>query len=354
MRASENDETSVLDFDEDEQTPEERKAEKQRVRSNRRKVLTVFFSIVLVLALAVGAVGAYYVHRAESAVDKIKRDPEFMPSATESRAPEATPTPGAKNGPVTFVLMGSDSRGADQGRSDSLIVAYLSGDRKKLYLISFLRDMWVDIPGKQRAKINAAYAWGGVPLTIRTLESLTDVKMQHAALIDFPGFIQLTETLGGVTVYNKQDSTIKGVRFPKGWITVKGETALLYVRERKDLANGDMDRAERQRDVIKAIIEKTVTPEVLANPALFGRTMDGFAQTMTVDSGLTTDKVNQIARSLRLNPKTDILSFQAPITGFGRSADGQSIAVVDEPKLKELAKAMQTDTVGAYHDRYEK
>ena len=328
--------------------------ETQRRRKGRR-FATVFFSVFLALLLVGGGVFAYYLTRVSRAIDHVDRNPSLMPSDTSSdgtpRPAEPTSTTAAGQ-PMTFVLMGSDSRGSDQGRSDSLMVAYLSGDRKDIYLVSFPRDMWVTIPGRGEAKINAAYAWGGPPLTIATLESMLSTRMQHAAVIDFEGFIQLTEVLGGVTVYNQQASASDGYTFPEGEITIRGKQALAYVRERYDLANGDLDRAGRQRDVVEAIMKKTLTPETIANPVKFGKTVDAFAACMTVSSELDSKTIRSVATSLRINPETGIHSLQAPLDGFGTSSDGQSIDLVDKAGLAELAKAMQTDTMADYAKKY--
>ncbi|WP_022910955.1 LCP family protein [Aestuariimicrobium kwangyangense] len=338
----------------DDGTAEERSAARHQRRKGRR-FATVFFSVLLVLLLAGGAVFAYYLTRVSRAIDHVSRNPSIMPS---EQGVDGTPRPAdptnrtASGQPMTFVLMGSDSRGSDQGRSDSLMVAYLSGDRKDVYLVSFPRDMWVTVPGKGQAKINAAYAWGGPPLTIATLESMLAVRMQHAAVIDFEGFIKLTDVLGGVSVYNKQASKSDGFTFPEGQITIQGKQALAYVRERHDLQRGDLDRAQRQRDVVQAILKKTMTPETIANPVKFGKTVDTFAACMTVSEDLDSKTIRSVATQLRVNPETGIHSLQAPIDGFGTSKDGQSIDVVDKVGLAELAKAMQTDTMDQYAAKY--
>ena len=121
--------------------------------------------------------------------------------------------------------------------------------RDKVHIVSFPRDMWVDVPGRGFAKINAAYAYGGEALATRTLESLVGVRMDHAAKIDFEGFTGLTTELGGVTVDNKIASETQGYAWPKGEVTIQGEEALVYVRQRYGMPNGDLDRAERQRAV---------------------------------------------------------------------------------------------------------
>lgn len=326
-----------------------------------RRAMTVFFTLLVALLLIGGGLAFYYLTRVSNAIDQMHRDPNLMPTAGTSTAADGTvvtrppdPSSSTKQKPMTFVLMGSDSRGADQGRSDSLMVAYLSGDRKNIYLVSFPRDMWVQIPGRGQAKINAAYAWGGPQLTIQTLEQLTGARMQHAGVIDFGGFIQLTEVLDGVLVNNEHASETNGFIFPKGWITLKGEPALVYVRERYNLPNGDLDRAKRQRAVVQAIMAKVLTPETIGNPARFGAAVDTFGKAMTVDEGLSKELIASTATSLRIGGASSIKSLQAPISGFGTSADGQSIDVVDTAGLAELSEAMKTDTMEAYYLKHKK
>ena len=159
--------------------------------------------------------------------------PGDTPSAGETARPTKEPL---ETGTLNYVLLGSDSRDPNNegnGRSDSIMVVHLNAKRNKAYIISFPRDMYVDIPGYGKNKINAAFAFGGAPLTVRTLEDLTGVRMDHVVLVDFEGFIQLTDDLDGVTVVNKTAFTSHGFDYPKGKITIKGEKALWFVRERQ-------------------------------------------------------------------------------------------------------------------------
>ena len=100
-----------------------------------------------------------------------------------------------------------------------------------------------------------------------TLESLLDVRMDHVMLIDFEGFIQLTDDLDGVTVTNKTAFTSHGHDYPRGKISIQGAKALWFVRERHSLPRGDLDRAENQRKVLKAIVQKGLSAGVVADPA---------------------------------------------------------------------------------------
>ena len=316
----------------------------------------------LALALAAGALlvagaliaGALYAVSIDRAVhDNLRRSSGQLPPETPAKGEKPRP---AKNPgkAVNYVLMGSDSRdvgNAGHGRSDVLMVMHLAADRKSAYMISFPRDMYVAIPGYGKNKINAAFAFGGPALTVRTLEGMLNTRMDHVVLIDFEGFVNLTEELGGVTVYNKYPSNSRGYRFPVGDVNLRGEQALAYVRERKQLPQGDLDRAERQRVVLKAILAKGLAKETVSNPAKFVSFARGVAQHVTVDDQLTESELRKTALSLRLRPK-DVQMLQAPISRFGTSPTRQSIDIVDKEKLAQLAKALRTDRMDTYAEKY--
>ncbi len=319
----------------------------------RRRWLTILLVSVAVVVVGAVVAGAAYVYTIDRSVtQKIKRE-DVLPGegSGESARPSADP---AATGALNFVLLGSDSRDpADSGagRSDSIMVVHLNKAHDQAYITSFPRDMWVDIPGHGKGKINAAFAYGGTTLMVQTLENLLGTRMDHVVMVDFEGFIKLTESLGGVTVKNKTAFSSHGFDYPKGEITIAGEKALWFVRERKSLPGGDLDRAENQRMVIKAIVAKGLSPEVVANPAAFSSFIGGVAEHVTVDSSLTDQTIRDLALSLRLTA-SDITLLQAPISGFGTSPDGQSIDIVDEAQLASLGKAMKSDTMAAYVEKY--
>lgn len=317
-------------------------------RSAMRKPVrrTVFLALAVgFLAILLGGAGlaAAYV---STMVASIPRDPSLLPVAAPGEARRSVPAvPGE---PVDFVIMGSDSRGEDQGRSDVLVLAHLNAARDKVYLVSFPRDMYVEIPGHGSNKINAAYAFGGSALTVRTLESLLDVSAEHVALIDFEGFVSLSDTIGGVTLWNRVDSSSRGYDFPRGELKLSGEELLVYARQRHGLPRGDLDRAERHRTVLKAMVDKLATPEVLSNPLALAEItgkLDGF---LTVDEGLTNERLWELASGLRISGGDDIVGLQAPISGFGTSPAGASIDIVDTKELGKLADALRNDTMEEY------
>jgi LCP family protein required for cell wall assembly len=264
------------------------------------------------------------------------------------------PKEAQETGTLNYVLLGSDSRdpgNEGNGRSDTMMLVHLNAKRTKAYIVSFPRDMYVNIPGYGKNKINAAFAFGGAPLAVRTLENLTEVRMDHVVLIDFEGFIRLTEDLHGVTVTNKTAFTSHGFDYPKGKITIAGEEALWFVRERHQLPGGDLDRAENQRNVIKAVVQKGLSAKVISDPATFTTFIGNVAKHLTVDNELSDGEIRRTALSLRLGAK-DIELLQAPISGFGTSRDGQSIDVVDTAKLAELSTALKKDKLSEYLKKY--
>jgi LCP family protein required for cell wall assembly len=314
----------------------------------------VMIAVVALLVVVVGAVAVYAYKIDRSLTSNITRGidlPADTPSPGDSTRPSA-----AETGTLNYVLLGSDSRdpGNDaNGRSDSIMVVHLDKARNKAYIVSFPRDMYVAIPGYGKNKINAAYSFGGPALTVRTLEDLTGTRMNHVVLVDFEGFIGLTDDLGGVTVTNKTAFTSHGYDYPKGKVTIAGKKALWFVRERHSLPGGDLDRAENQRNVIKAIVAKGLSADVVANPAMFTTFIGNLAKHLTVDNSLTDADIRRTALSLRLKSQ-NIELLQAPLDGFGTAADGQSIDVVDTAKMAELAKALQNDTMDAYLKKYPK
>jgi LCP family protein required for cell wall assembly len=321
----------------------------------RRSWLAVVLTAVALLVVGLLIAGVLYAVSIDRAVNgNLRHNSDQLPAeAPTAKGEKARPAKGSGTA-VNYVLMGSDSRDvgdAGHGRSDVLMVMHLAADRKSAYMISFPRDMYVPIPGYGKNKINAAFAYGGPPLTIRTLEGLLNTRMDHVALIDFEGFIKLTAELGGVRVYNKYPSDSGGYKFPVGNVTLRGEQALAYVRERKQLPHGDLDRAERQRIVLRAILAKGLAKETIANPVKFVYFIRGVSRHVSVDDGLTESKLRKMALSLRIT-SDDIHMIQAPISGFGASSTRQSIDIVDKKKLAQLAKALRNDQMETYLEKY--
>lgn len=326
------------------------KPRRGRRRLRDRWLLLSVLGLITALILSVAGVGAYYTKSALDGMNQIKREPGLIEFGYEGR-PSAVPTAeGEKYPPLNIALMGTDQRTtAERGRSDVLMILHISGDRKSAYLISLPRDYWVPIPGHGTAKINAAYSWGGPALAVKTVEQLLDVPIDHTALINFDGFVNVIDAIGGVEVYNNHASTIDGVHFPEGQVALNdGKTALLFVRNRFGLPNHDFDRTQRQRDVIKAVVEKLLSRGVLTSPETFRNAVTSLGPNFTVDEGLSNEKIIELGMQMRITSSTQITSFMAPWSGYGTSRDGQAYVVVDQAKIKLLAEALRNDTMDTY------
>ncbi|HET9649586.1 MAG TPA: LCP family protein [Microlunatus sp.] len=319
-------------------------------KKRRRTLRTILIAVAVLVVGALGAGAIYAASVNRSITQNINRADTLPGTGTSSTAPSTQP----ESGTLDYVLLGSDSRSADpgEGRSDSIMVVHLDKNRDKAYIISFPRDMYVDIPGYGKNKINAAYSFGGPKLTVETLQNLLGITMDHVVIIDFQGFIDLTKDLGGVTVTNKTAFSSHGYDYPKGKITIAGKEALWFVRERHSLPGGDLDRAANQRNVIKAIVQKALSADVVADPVTFTKFVGNVAKNITVDQTLTDADIRNTALSLRLK-SDDIVLLQAPLSGF-MAVNGEDVDVVDEAKLAELSKALKNDTLAAYVKKYPK
>src|SRR5690606_4226712 len=142
--------------------------------------------------------------------------------------------------------------------------------------MSIMRDNWVHIQGHGDAKINAAVAYGGIPLAVNTVENMIDARIDHVALIDFESFKGLTNAVGGVTVNNPIPFTAHhgGHNFAQGEITLNGEQALGFVRERYAFADGDYQRARNQQIYLKGLIGQILSRDTLTSPAKVSDTFD--------------------------------------------------------------------------------
>ena len=191
--------------------------------------------------------------------------------------------PGDQPG-TTYLLVGSDSRadlsaeerkelntgGAAGQRTDTIMLLH-TGDGPNL-LMSIPRDSLVPIPGHGTTKINAAYAFGGPKLLVRTIEAATGIRIDSYVEIGFGGFVGLVDAVGGIEICPKEDmvDADANLSIKKGCQDVDGEVALAYARSRHAQQLGDLDRAAHQREVVAAVGKKAVSPLSVVNPSATG------------------------------------------------------------------------------------
>ena len=208
--------------------------------------------------------------------------------------------------PLNVLVMGSDNRdgtnigGQTPGLSDTTILLHLSADRKRAYGVSIPRDTMVERPDCQSkdgkstipgglTQFNAAYAIGGPACTIKTVEKITDVRIDHFVVINFAGFKEMVNAVNGVQVCVPQEvnDNIGHIHLPAGTYKVNGNQALDYVRVRHGIGaeTGDIGRMKRQQAFISAMIKKVVSKGTLANPVRLYRFLDAATKSLTTDTG---------------------------------------------------------------------
>ncbi len=309
-------------------------------QKRRRWWLVVSASLVAALLLFI-AVGALLLWRAESRYsDNLGRLGNPFSGIPENERPARS------DGAMNILLLGSDSRisagdptqwevGAQ--RTDTIMIAHVPADRSAAYIVSIPRDSWVPIPGRGTRKINAAFSFGGPGLLVRTTESLTGVRIEHVATMYFTGFFSMTDALGGVDVPT-----------PDGVVHMNGEEALVYVRERKTLPGGDFDRIKRQQNFLRAMAQKLLQTGALSNPVRLDNFLDALTRSMAVDDDFEVSDMRSLALGLRDLGSDDIRWMTVPLSGTGRSDDGQSIVLLDEAAGAELWQAMRSGAMAEY------
>ncbi|WP_111721305.1 LCP family protein [Homoserinimonas sp. OAct 916] len=330
-------------------------------KKKHRRSLKLLIIVGVVLLLAGGTVGGYawnLTHKFDDQTVKIA-DPFPSDSVRPTAPPPATgpsQAPAAKTTAQNILLLGSDTRGSIGGsitdisgqRSDTMMIVHIPADRKHVYVMSIMRDSWLQIPGHGEAKVNAALSWGGVPLAVQTVEQLLDTRIDHVAIVDFASFKEVTDALGGVEVNNPiafDSSSQPGRVFPAGAQHLNGTDALAFTRERYAFTDGDFQRVRNQQLVIKAIMAKVMSKAMLADPFKATSLIDTVTPYLAVDEGLNSGYLTSLAWELRDLRTNDVTFFTMPTAGVGTSDDGQSIVNVDWDKLAELKKALATDSM---------
>ncbi|WFE51096.1 LCP family protein [Micromonospora sp. WMMD1155] len=304
---------------------------------------------VLVLALLAGVGGWLYARNLNN--DLARTDP--FAEITGGRP--VKPVDGALN----ILLVGSDSRDPDapvdtksQWRADTIIVMHIPADHQKAYLVSIPRDLYVPIPESagaacdsgDRAKINAAFAFGGLPLAVRTVECFTDVRIDHVMAIDFGGFKEVTDALGGVDL--KVERTITSIHkpyrtFTKGTNHMDGAEALDWIRQRKQFPDGDFARMRHQQEFLRALMDKAASSGTLANPKKLNDFLKSVTAAVTVDQGFS---VTDMALQFR-NLRGENLTFVTSPNSGSDTINGESVVVSDREKALAMYRAMSADTM---------
>ncbi|OLT11380.1 hypothetical protein BJF79_24275 [Actinomadura sp. CNU-125] len=290
------------------------------------------------LALVLTVVGGAYA---------LQRSYNGQVERVEGALPTAGDRPAGTGHGENWMLIGSDRR-ADipsmGARADALMIVHLAESGDRVSVVAIPRDSWVPIPGHGTDKINAAFSYGGPRLLIRTVEQLTGVRIDHYAALDFGGFVEMTDALGGVTVTITEDTY--DPKHERSWQAgtqhLDGVQALDFVRQRVNLPNGDLDRIKRQQAFLEALAGKALDTR---NPIKIDRFIRAVTGSVTVDETVTAATLRKLATRL-----LDVSLLEYVTTPVDRPAarGKQSVILLDHAGAATLFEAVREDRIGQY------
>ncbi|MGR6897153.1 LCP family protein [Rummeliibacillus sp. BSL5] len=269
---------------------------KRKLRKGR-----VFFLLIIVVLIAAGAF-AFTQYKAGLNLAKTSGDMQKIAKFNGD--------PQTKKNVENILLLGVDSRGEANSRTDSMILVSVNKDTNKIKMVSFMRDIYASIPGYQSYKLNTAYYLGKVDLLKKTIQNMFDVEINHYALIDFKSFEKLVDIVApnGVNVYVDHDMSENiGVSLKKGEQTLNGKELLGFSRFRHD-NKGDFGRVDRQQKALEALKKEAMSPRNFKNyPKLLGA-IQGYVQ-----SDLTDQQELALMLSIIKGGNPDITRLTIPV-----------------------------------------
>ncbi|MGC4786897.1 LCP family protein [Micromonospora sp. DT178] len=314
----------------------------------RRRWRRIALISLLVVALLGGGgliAGGLYLRSVESDIERV----DAFADVPEQGRPQAV-----AKGAMNILILGSDTRDPEStsgSRTDTIILAHLPKDRSSAQLVSIPRDTWVSVPrskdgsqGGRDAKINAAYAWGGVPLMVQTVEKFTSVRIDHVMMVDFAGFKEIIDALGGIDI--DAEKTFTSIHppfrtFRQGVQRMDGETALDYSRQRKQFPDGDFARIRHQQQVIRAILDRAVSGGIVTNPGKLNSFVKATSNAVSVDEKMSLLGMATDLRGLRGN---NLRFITSPTKGTGR-VGSESVVFANTEKARSFYDAVRRDAV---------
>ncbi|GAB3290274.1 LCP family protein [Parasphingorhabdus pacifica] len=263
-------------------------------------------------------------------------------------------TPGAN-----WLVVGSDSReNLDAGqreelsagdaagrRTDSMMLIHIPAGGGDPAMISLPRDSYVPIPGHGKDKLNAAFSYGGPQLLSQTVETVTGVHIDHYAEIGLGGFAGLVDAVGGVDMcLDKPMNDPKAdVNLQAGCQELDGPAALGFARARYSLEGGDLERAENQRKLLGALVDRGTSPTTLLNPFRLFPLAHAAGETFLVNDGDHVWHLASLARTMGDISSGEGVTTNVPFGGFGTSSSGQSVVLWDSENALRLFGAIEKD-----------
>ncbi|MFD3841636.1 LCP family protein [Streptomyces sp. NPDC058642] len=278
---------------------------------------------------------------------------------------------------MNVLLVGTDGRdkiteaerqkyrlgGAPCHCTDTVMIVHISEDRERASVVSLPRDSYAMTPahtdqttGKPHhghpVKLNAAYAEGGPNLTVRTVENMTHVKIDHYLEVDFTSFMKTVDVLGGVEICTADPlkDTYTGLDLPAGTHTLMGGEALQYVRSRHIDGAADLGRMKRQQRFMAALIDRATSSGILLNPMKFRDITRAVLGSVRADKGFGTDELLDLGRAMRNFSPSSSEFTTVPIGQMGYAVKGVGSTLKWDPKKSgRLFQALRDDRPLAVH-----
>ncbi|MET7473081.1 LCP family protein [Streptomyces sp. NPDC005648] len=339
-----------------------------RPRGRRSTLLKIAgLTMAGLLVLGVGAAGFVYWHLDHNIksvdIDQALGDDRpakavATPSANASGSAEPLPT-----GSLNILVLGSDSRsgkenkalggGSSSGaRSDTAMVVHIDAGRKKATIVSIPRDTLVTRPScplksggatavAYDSMFNSAYSVGGPVCAVKTVESITGIRMDHYLEIDFSGFAKLVNALGGVTVTTTQDidDNDSHLHLAAGTHHLDGKQALALARTRHGIGDGsDLGRIGLQQQLVKALLDQISSTSLLTDPAKLYDVADAVTGSLTTDTGLDSlSELVSLGESLKGLSSTSVKTVMMPVVP---APSNPNRVLAKEPAASELWKSL--------------
>lgn len=238
----------------------------RRKKRKTKRIIRILLTVFTFLLVGIG-VFAYNVYsNMASAIDKMHNP--ISREVSEKREEQAE---FVEKDPISILLLGVDEREGDGGRTDTMIVMTINPITKSTKIVSIPRDTRADLidpedPDENTIdKMNHAYAFGGIEMSITSIENFLNIPIDYYAEVNMQGFKDIVDAVGGIEVNNEYEFELDGVYLSEGYHKLTGEEALQYARMRKEDPRGDFGRQERQREVISKVIAKGKSLKALTN-----------------------------------------------------------------------------------------
>jgi len=330
---------------------------------SRRRVVIICATSLAVLAVA-GTTGLWTMYtRLNDNIRTVDIHADDAPGPADTMKPRPGSPSSSARASMNVLLIGSDDRDganaqygdANSGaRSDTTMLLHVAADRKSATVASIPRDSMVQTPActesdgtqsqPQFGMFNAAFSIGGAACTVKTVETISGLTVDHVLVVDFTGFKKIIDAIGGVPVHLDQaiDDPDSHLNLPAGTTVVDGEQALAFVRARHTLGNGsDIGRMSRQQEFLDDALDTITANGTLDDPAKLYKVLDAATKALTTDPALgSLPALADFASDVKQVPRQQITYLTVPWQWYQPDPNRVQLA----PLAQELFTAMRQDT----------